>query len=149
MKLINQLRLSCILLVFAGQLVAEDFTIANVRLFEGPGKISRPMAIRVTDGKIVAFDYKIDAAGSHLYAGEGGFIVPGYIDSGSTVGLQEVRSASTRTQDHAYQGDALGAAFNPTLAFNNRSTALVPNLNEGITHVMLKPGSGRDCESVR
>lgn len=99
--------------------------------------------IILIDGEKIAFvgenakitpDYQqIDAAGKHVY--------PGFMDSGTILGLQEVGAVAV-TNDQSELGD-----FNPHVraftAINPSSVSIPVTRVNGVTHVISAPTSGR------
>jgi imidazolonepropionase-like amidohydrolase len=122
---------------------AADIVVVGVKIHHGPGVATDSVAIRVSGDRIVAIGSGIDASGSTIYSGNDGYITPGFIDSGSTLGIEEV-GLSTYAEDQKYEGADMGAAFNPALAYNHNSSIIPSMLLEGVTHVFLKPMPGKD-----
>ncbi len=139
MKLQQSMMMCLALPFFAGGLFAEDLVITAVKRPGDSGMIS----IRVSDGVITAIGEDIDTANAGVISGNGGYVTPGFIDSGSTLGIEEV-GLSTNAEDQKYEGMDMGAAFNPSLAFNRDSSIIPSLLVEGVTHVFLKPSPGMD-----
>ena len=127
--------LALVLLCF--QPVYAKQTLVNVKLWGSDDAVS----ITWEDNTIVSLDS--EAAGGELIDGQGGYVTPGLIDSGSTVGIQGV-SLSTTSADHRYEGDENTVSFNPALAFNPDSSIIPSLLVEGVTHAMLVPAVGKD-----
>ncbi len=122
---------------------AEDYVLTNLKLFAGPGNDEQTISIRVTDGIIAEMGESIDIAGVVSIDGNGRYVTPGLIDSGSTIGIEEV-GLSTNAEDQEYEGDAMSAAFDPLLAYNQNSSLIPSILNEGVTHVQVTPKAGKD-----
>ena len=137
----NLLLLTMSLSVLTAQ--AEDYVMTNLKLFAGPGNDEQTISIRVTDGVIAEMGESIDTAGVVSIDGNGRYVTPGLIDSGSTIGIEEV-GLSTNAEDQEYEGDAMSAAFDPLLAYNRNSSLIPSILNEGVTHVQVTPKAGKD-----
>ena len=137
----NLLLLTMSLSVLTAQ--AEDYVMTNLKLFAGPGNDEQTISIRVTDGVIAEMGESIDTAGVVSIDGKGRYVTSGLIDSGSTIGIEEV-GLSTNAEDQEYEGDAMSAAFDPLLAYNRNSSLIPSILNEGVTHVQVTPKAGKD-----
>ena len=124
MKIVSALIVAIVFFLFPFQALARDFVIANIKVYNGPGSESEPLAIRISDGVISEFGRGFSAEGALLYAGDGGYITPGFIDSASTLGLEEVE-LSTYAEDQKYDGTRMSVAFDPGLAFN-RGSSMIP-----------------------
>lgn len=111
-------------------------TLHNVKFWGSDASVS----ITWEGDSIVSVDESSQATGID---GGGGYITPGLIDSGSTVGIQGV-DLSTSSRDHRYEGTGNTVSFNPLLAFNPDSSIVPSLLAEGVTHAVLKPGVGKD-----
>jgi len=122
---------------------AEEYVMTNLKLFAGPGNDEQTISIRVTDGVIAEMGESIDTADVVSIDGNGRYVTPGLIDSGSTIGIEEV-GLSTNAEDQEYEGDAMSAAFDPLLAYNQNSSLIPSILNEGVTHVQVTPKAGKD-----
>lgn len=120
---------------------ADDLVMANIKLYEGPDGDPELQAIRVSDGVITELGKGFSAAGAFLYSGDSGYITPGFIDSGSALGLAETER-NTYAEDQEYTGKEMTAGFDPALAFNRYSSFIPLYLEEGVTRVMLKPELG-------
>ena len=117
---------------------AEDLIVSNIKNFGHEDSFS----IRISNGEIVEIG-ELSLEEANVIDGGGGYVTPGYIDSGSTFGIEEV-GLGTRTEDQQYDGEAMGAGFNPVLAYHAGSSIAPSLLAEGVTHVFLKPGMGKD-----
>ena len=146
MKIVSALIVAIVFFLFPFQALARDFVIANIKVYNGPGSESEPLAIRISDGVISEFGRGFSAEGALLYAGDGGYITPGFIDSASTLGLEEVE-LSTYAEDQKYDGTRMSVAFDPGLAFNRGSSMIPLYLEEGITRILVKPDIGADVFS--
>jgi imidazolonepropionase-like amidohydrolase len=130
-------------LPFIGKVSAQDIVVIGAKVFTGLDVETVNTGIKIRDGKIIEVDPKLDATGSLIYSAEGGYVTAGFIDSGSTLGVEEV-GRGTKAEDYKYEGAEMGAAFDPSLAFNHYSS-LIPSLtSEGLTHVILRPLPGLD-----
>ena len=151
MKHLLSVFMSCLLcLVFFGNAEAQitekpgfgKFAITNATIHTVTnGTIEN--GVILIDGEKISFvgekakitpDYQqINAAGKHVY--------PGFMDSGTILGLQEVGAVAV-TNDQAELGD-----FNPHVraftAINPSSVSIPVTRVNGVTHVMSVPVSGR------
>lgn len=128
--------------------MAETIVLSDARLLLPSSAEPVAGALVVENGTIVYVGSdasKIpEGPGVETMALGGKLVTPGFIDSASTHGIEEV-GLSTRTEDQVYKGNEMGAAFNPALAFNRGSSILPAIANEGTTHAMLRPMPGVDA----
>lgn len=130
-------------LLMAMPVFARDVVVLDARIYTGLNEEPLHGAIRIRDGKIVEVAQTFDVSGSAIYTVNGGYVTAGFIDSRSTVGIEEV-GLSTKTEDQKYEGEAIGASFDPSLAFHFNSSALPALLEEGVTHAVVTPEPGKD-----
>lgn len=128
-------------LLHVSSLFADDVVIANVKVYEGPGSEPEVIAIRSSEGVITEWGRGFSAAGAFLYPGNEGYVTPGFIDSGSILGIAEAER-NTYAEDQTYEGKSFSAAFDPGMAFNRYSSAIPLSLEEGVTRVLVRPDLG-------
>ena len=132
-----------LILLFINTAYARDIVLLDAKIYTGLDEQPLVGGIRIRDGKIIEVGKKIEIAGAIVASAHGGFVTAGLIDSGSTLGIEEV-GLSTRAEDQKYEGDAMGAGFDPATAFNYLSS-LIPSLTvEGVTHAFIRPEPGKD-----
>ncbi len=113
---------------------ATIHTVTNGTIENGVVLIEGNYITVVNNNARVPADFiKIEANGKHVY--------PGFMDSGSQLGLVEINAVPV-TVDSREVGD-----FNPNVvaftAFNPHSVAIPVTRVSGVTHVMTAPSTGR------
>lgn len=132
-----------VLLCLAVNTQAQDLVVTNAKVFRGPGSESAPLSVRVSEGLIVEVGEMVDVGDARVLSAEGAYITPGLIDSGSSLGIEEV-GMSTSADDHVYDGTEMSAGFDPLLAYNRNSSLIPSLLSEGVTHLQVRPEPGED-----
>ncbi|WP_406827839.1 amidohydrolase family protein [Microbulbifer sp. ARAS458-1] len=95
----------------------------------------------VRDGKIVQIAEELgDVAAELIIDGRGKVVTPGLIAPSSELGLTEIGAAAS-TNDGAVVEQSIGAAFDPVVAFNARSTLIPFNRAGGLTRAIVLPAS--------
>lgn len=112
---------------------ATIHTVTNGVIEDGVILIDGETISFVGEDASITTDYeRIDASGKHVY--------PGFMDSGTILGLQEIGAVSV-TNDQAELGD-----FNPQVraftAINPSSVSIPVTRVNGVTHVISRPVSG-------
>ena len=77
---------------------AADVLVENAFLPGTGGAKGEPVTILISEGRIQAIGAEIIASMERFDAG-GAIVTPGYIDSGTSVGLAEVSGLGTRVTD--------------------------------------------------
>ncbi|WP_043315945.1 amidohydrolase family protein [Microbulbifer sp. HZ11] len=95
----------------------------------------------VRDGKILQIAEELgDVAAELIIDGRGKVVTPGLIAPSSELGLTEIGAAAS-TNDGAVVEQSIGAAFDPVVAFNARSTLIPFNRAGGLTRAIVLPAS--------
>ncbi|WP_233998959.1 amidohydrolase family protein [Microbulbifer pacificus] len=81
-----------------------------------------------------------DLSADLIIDGRGKVVTPGLIAPSSELGLTEI-SAAASTNDGAVQDTSIGAGFDPSVAYNPRSTLIPFNRAGGLTQAVVVPGS--------
>jgi len=150
----NQLMRIIFLSVFLSSLVsfsigsqAADIIISNARIHTMSANSVIEGSILIRGGQIAYIGSNKDVPATdaevQIVDAENRIVTPGFIDSSSIIGLQEV-GRGTRAEDSQYRGDNMSAAFMPVLAFNPYSTLIRSLTVEGLTHAFLQPEAGND-----
>lgn len=96
--------------------------------------------LRIEDGQISAIGESLDASNATVIDCEGKFIYPGFIDSGTQLGLREVGSVSL-TSDHNEIGDFI-PHMEALTAVNPNGVAIPVTRVNGITSAIVTPSGG-------
>ncbi|WP_226660947.1 amidohydrolase family protein [Microbulbifer aggregans] len=134
--------MTCLLFALAPFASAESLLIKGGKVISLSDAGTLEQAdILIRDGRIeqvaadlgsIPADTVIDAAGK--------VVAPGFIAPHSELGLTEI-SAAASTNDNAVAGQSVGAAFDPSVAFNPHSTLIPFNRAGGLTRAIVTPGS--------
>lgn len=113
---------------------ATIHTVSDGVIENGVVLIENEKIVHVGQNAKITADYqRIDASGKHVY--------PGFMDSGTQLGLQEIGAVAV-TNDQAELGD-----YNPHVraftAINPSSVSIPVTRLNGVTHVISLPVSGR------
>lgn len=116
-----------------------EYAIRDARIVPVVGPVIAKGSVHIKDGKIVAVGERISIPGSaKVIDGKGLSVYPGLIDSGTTLGLEEIGSIQ-ETRDITELGD-----FNPNakaiVAVNPHSELIPVSRANGITTVITSPG---------
>jgi imidazolonepropionase-like amidohydrolase len=116
-----------------------EYAIRDARIVPVVGPVIAKGSVHIKDGKIVAVGERISIPGSaKVIDGRGLSVYPGLIDSGTTLGLEEIGSIQ-ETKDITELGD-----FNPNakavVAVNPHSELIPVSRANGITTVITSPG---------
>jgi len=134
--------LSAGLMVYGQQIKKStkgEFLLQNATLITVTnGDIEADLLIK--DGKIAQIGKSINSSSAELIDCTGKFIYPGFIDAGTTLGLQEIGSVSL-TSDHGEVGDFI-PHMDALTAVNPNAVAIPVTRVNGITNAITKPTGG-------
>ena len=117
---------------------ADSVVIRNAAI----AGMSETQDILVSDGYITSVGASVSAPdGTIEFNAAGSIVTPGYIDSGTPIGLAEVENAG-QTKDNAVEGVQLSAGFDTSLAINRRSSLIGTLTTEGVTTAIVVPSPG-------
>jgi imidazolonepropionase-like amidohydrolase len=128
---------------FVGSLSAQTVAITGGRVYTMTGAPVENGTVLIRDGRIVQAGAnvaipsdarRIDAAGK--------WVTPGFINSATQLGIQEVQLESPTRDASARGRDAIAASFTVWEGFNPASVLLAPARSEGITTVVVAPSGG-------
>ena len=123
-------------------LSAEELLIKNVRLVETSFQSGKVRDLRIVNGVITQIGADLVAsAGAAVFDGEARAVTPGFIDSGTTIGLAEVSGLGV-SHDGEQVDDDMTAGFQVHLALNENSSLIPIASNDGITRGLIVPEAG-------
>ena len=123
-------------------LSAEELLIKNVRLVETSFQSGKVRDLRIVNGVITQIGADLVAsAGAAVFVGEARAVTPGFIDSGTTIGLAEVSGLGV-SHDGEQVDDDMTAGFQVYLALNENSSLIPIASNDGITRGLIVPEAG-------
>jgi imidazolonepropionase-like amidohydrolase len=138
MKFIG-LILACAMAAFAG--ANDTFFIRNADVYPVTGAPMKGVSVLVQDGKIADIGAKLaPAKGVKIVDAKGLRVYPGFIDSASNIGLQEI-SAVRETVDSGELGDFMPQLF-ALHSVNPESEHFGVVRVNGITSALTLPGAG-------
>jgi len=130
-------------LLLAGAAIAQDYAIANARVWTGTeaGTIENATLI-VRDGRItdIGENLPIPSAGITTFDAEGRWVTPGIISAFSRTGLVEV-GAEDSTDDRSAGGSGYNAALKAAYGFNPDASSIGATRIEGVTRLIVGPSA--------
>ena len=131
-----------VLLAGAGTAPAQTIAITNARIHTMAGPVIERGTVVIRDGYIAAVGAGVEVpAGARVIDAAGKVVTPGFIDSGTQLGLVEV-GAVEGTRDARVNDDHITAAFNPADGLDPHSSPVAVTRAEGITRAIVAPTPG-------
>ncbi|MFS8638413.1 MAG: imidazolonepropionase, partial [Gemmatimonadota bacterium] len=131
-----------VLLAGAGTAPAQTIAITNARIHTMAGPVIERGTVVIRDGYIAAVGAGVEVpAGARVIDAAGKVVTPGFIDSGTQLGLVEV-GAVEGTRDARVNDDRITAAFNPADGLDPHSSPVAVTRAEGITRAIVAPTPG-------
>ncbi|WP_246068520.1 amidohydrolase family protein [Microbulbifer harenosus] len=133
---------SLVAMVLAAAAQAQTVLIKNAKIVTLTDQGTLASAdLLVRDGRIEQIaDNLGDLNADLIIDGYGKVITPGLIAPSSELGLTEIGAAAS-TNDGAVLDSAIGAGFDPSVAYNPRSTLIPFNRAGGLTRAVVVPSS--------
>src|SRR5215207_4134615 len=120
----------------------EVYAIRNARIVTVSGAVIEKGTVVISNGKIAALGASVSVpSGAKIIDGTGLSVYPGLIDSGTTLGLEEIGSVAGG-QDTAEIGDN-NANVHVNVAINASSTHIPVARVNGITTALTAPQGGQ------
>jgi imidazolonepropionase-like amidohydrolase len=146
MTLFKSFRLACFLAVagaFTSGLSAQTIAIVGGKVYPVNGPAIENGTVIITNGKIAAVGANVAIpSGAQRIDATGKIVTPGFVNSSTQLGVQEI-SAVSDTRDASAQGkDNIAAAFTVWEGLNPNSVMLAPARKEGITSFVVIPTGG-------
>ena len=132
--------LTLLLIAVSAPAAAETVAITGARILTaGPAGTIEEGTILFRDGRVVAVGRGVGVpAGARVVDALGGWVTPGFIQAGSTLGAVEV-SQVPRSADRSTHSPTVSAAFDLSLGLNPDSILLPVARLAGITHAVATP----------
>lgn len=131
-----------VLLAGAGTAPAQTIAITNARIHTMAGPVIERGTVVIRDGYTAAVGAGVEVpAGARVIDAAGKVVTPGFIDSGTQLGLVEV-GAVEGTRDARVNDDRITAAFNPADGLDPHSSPVAVTRAEGITRAIVAPTPG-------
>jgi imidazolonepropionase-like amidohydrolase len=143
-RLTTRLVIASILAVAASlPLAAQTIAITGGKVYPVSGPPIENGTVIITNGRIVAVGANLAVpAGAQRIDATGKIVTPGFVNSSTQLGVQEVSQVSD-TRDMSARGkDNIAAAFTVWEGLNPNSVNLAPARKEGVTTFVVMPTGG-------
>ena len=122
---------------------AQTIAITGGKVYPVSGPVIENGTVVITNGKISAVGANVPIpAGAQRIDATGKIVTPGFVNSSTQLGVQEIAAVSN-TQDASARGrDNIAAAFTVWEGLNPNSVLLAPARKEGITSFVIIPTGG-------
>src|SRR3954462_15240222 len=122
---------------------AQTIAITGGKVYPVSGPVIENGTVVITNGKISAVGANVPIpAGAQRIDATGKIVTPGFVNSSTQLGVQEI-SAVQDTRDASARGkDNIAAAFTIWEGLNPNSVMLAPARKEGITSFVVMPTGG-------
>ncbi|MEX6634772.1 amidohydrolase family protein [Hyphococcus lacteus] len=136
------------LIMFLSPAMGQEFAVVDVRAYTMESEdVAEPIdnaTILVRDGRIISVVAAGDVPdGVRTINGGNSIVTPGLFNAATKLGLQEM-SGAPETVDYKSADSDLTVGFDPSLAVNQLSTAIVLARADGMTNAFLTPNAGKD-----
>src|SRR5881392_3829176 len=122
---------------------AQTIAITGGKVYPVSGPVIENGTVVITNGRISAVGTNVPIpAGAQRIDATGKFVTPGFVNSSTQLGVQEI-AAVQDTRDAAARGkDNIAAAFTVWEGLNPNSVMLAPARKEGVTSFVVMPTGG-------
>ena len=117
---------------------AADVLVENAFLPGAGGAKGEQVTILISEGRIQSIGAEIIASDAERFDAGGAIVTPGYIDSGTSVGLAEVSGLGT-SRDGRVEEVRNAAGFNVWTALNEGSSLIPFAPTDGVTRGVITP----------
>lgn len=139
-------RLLALVALAAGAAGAQTVAITGGTVHPVSGPRIENGTVLIRDGRIVAVGANVQIpADARRIDARGKWVTPGFINSATTLGLSEAGGPqfSGGYNDASARGtNGVAASFEPWRGINPANTFIIPARQEGVTTVVVAPGSG-------
>src|SRR3954469_17783532 len=142
-KMSRALAVVAVLAAMTGVSSAQTIAITGGKVYPVSGPVIENGTVVITNGKISAVGANVPIpAGAQRIDATGKIVTPGFVNSSTQLGVQEIAAVSD-TRDMSARGkDNIAAAFTVWDGLNPNSVLLAPARNEGITTFVIMPTGG-------
>ena len=143
-RLLTRSAVAAVLLATIGGIAnAQTIAITGGKVYPVSGPVIENGTVVITNGKISAVGANVPIpAGAQRIDAAGKIVTPGFVNSSTQLGVQEV-SAVNDTRDMSARGkDNIAAAFTVWEGLNPNSVMLAPARKEGVTGFVVIPTGG-------
>src|SRR5256714_6873096 len=122
---------------------AQTIAITGGKVYPVSGPAIENGTVVITNGKISAVGANVPIpAGAQRIDATGKIVTPGFVNSSTQLGVQEVAAVNVRRDMSARGKDNIAAAFTVWEGLNPNSVLLAPARKEGVTTVVVVPTGG-------
>jgi len=122
---------------------AQTVAITGGKVYPVSGPPIENGTVVITDGRITAVGANVAVpAGAQRIDATGKIVTPGFVNSATQLGVQEVAAVSDTRDASARGKDAIAAAFTVWEGLNPNSVLLAPARKAGITSFVVMPTGG-------
>jgi imidazolonepropionase-like amidohydrolase len=130
-------------LAMAAQLQAQSIAITGARIHTVSGGVIENGTVVVRDGRITAVGANVAIPpDARRVDGAGRVVTPGFIHSGTELGIVEIGLSGPPTDQRARGRDQVAASFTVWDGLNPASVLIPPTRADGITSVVIAPSGG-------
>jgi imidazolonepropionase-like amidohydrolase len=142
-KLISCLLVACCFALASLPLAAQTIAITGGKVYPVSGPPIEGGIVIISNGKITAVGANVAIpAGAQRIDATGKIVTPGFINSATQLGVQEVQQVADTRDMRARGKDNIAAAFTVWEGLNPNSVMLAPARKDGITSFVVLPTGG-------
>ena len=122
---------------------AQTVAIVGGKVYPVSGPVIENGTVVITNGRITAVGTNVPIpAGAQRIDATGKIVTPGFVNSSTELGVQEISFGGPPTDPSARGKDNIAAAFTVWEGLNPNSVLLAPARKEGITSFVIIPSGG-------
>jgi imidazolonepropionase-like amidohydrolase len=122
---------------------AQTIAITGGKVYPVSGPVIENGTVVITNGKISAVGANVPVpAGAQRIDATGKIVTPGFVNSSTQLGVQEIAAVSNTQDANARGRDNIAAGFTVWEGLNPNSVLLAPARKEGITSFVIVPTGG-------
>ena len=143
-KLFTRSGMATVLLaIIAGAANAQTIAITGGKVYPVSGPVIENGTVVITNGRISAVGANVPIpAGAQRIDATGKIVTPGFVNSSTQLGVQEISAVSDTRDANARGKDNIAASFTVWEGLNPNSVLLAPARKEGITSFVIIPTGG-------
>jgi imidazolonepropionase-like amidohydrolase len=129
--------------IVAGVANAQTIAITGGKVYPVSGPVIENGTVVISNGKISAVGANVPIpAGAQRIDATGKIVTPGFVNSSTQLGVQEVAAVNNTVDASARGKDNIAAAFTVWEGLNPNSVLLAPARKDGITSFVIVPTGG-------